>query len=171
MTRCYNSCDRVDLGYTFQHGRRIAESFITGGEMLDIFVISTIVLAVWGAIGPLVGVRYGHELAKKSQREHWVNDNAKQEYRELVSVLFQSANIAIANRTLGRETTQAEDDKEFEADSAFLEAVNTRLFIRQFVEDAKIEERWQKSVQRVPIGQQRGSPEKSSKGDDSICRR
>ena len=113
--------------------------------MLDIFVISTIVLAVWGAIGPLVGVRYGHELAKKSQREHWVNDNAKQEYRELVSVLFQSANIAIANRTLGRETTQAENDKEFEADSAFLEAVNTRLFIRQFVEDAKIQKRWEEA--------------------------
>ncbi len=119
--------------------------------MLDIFVISTIVLVVWGAIGPLVGVRYGHELAKKSQRDHWVNDNAKQEYRELVSVLFQSANIAIANRTLGRETTQAEEDKEFEADSAFLEAVNTRLFIRQFVEDAKIQERWQEAFREYQL--------------------
>jgi len=57
---------------------------------MDGFVWSTIILGVWAAIGPLVGVRYGHDLAKRWQKEHWISDNKKQEYRELLGILTAS---------------------------------------------------------------------------------
>lgn len=109
---------------------------------MDPFLISTIILAVWGALGPLVGVRYGHELAKRSQKEHWIDDNAKEEYRELLSGLVDAANISILNRTLGRETTVDEDSAEERSEHHLYGVIHTRLFIREFLENEKIMERW-----------------------------
>ncbi|HEY4762905.1 MAG TPA: hypothetical protein VIH75_04465 [Candidatus Sulfotelmatobacter sp.] len=100
---------------------------------MDIFVISTIILGVWAAVGPLVGVRYGHELAKRSQKERWIADNEKEEYRELLSALFDAANISVLNRSLGREATVEEELQEERSDHRLQGVIHTRLFIREFV--------------------------------------
>jgi len=110
--------------------------------LMDPFLVSTIILAVWGALGPLVGVRYGHELAKRSQKEHWIDDNAKEEYRELIGALFEAANVSILNRCLGRETTIEEDSTEERCEHLLYAVIYTRLFIREFVEKEQIMERW-----------------------------
>jgi len=41
---------------------------------MDFFVGSTIVLGVWAAVGPLVGVRYGDELSQRAKRRQWLAD-------------------------------------------------------------------------------------------------
>jgi hypothetical protein len=106
---------------------------------MDFFVISTIILGIWAAVGPIVGIRYGHELAKRSQKEHWNNDNAKEEYRELLSALFDASNVSALNRSLGRETTAEEDLQEERSDRRLFGVIHTRLFIREFVQEQQIQ--------------------------------
>lgn len=110
---------------------------------MNFFVWSTIILGVWAAVGPLLGVRYGHELAKQSQKEHWINDNAKEEYRELLGALVEDANISISNRSLGRETAVEEDSAEERSNHVLYGIIHTRLFIRDFIEKERIKERWE----------------------------
>lgn len=43
--------------------------------------------AIWAAVGPLVGVIIGGILAAWWQRRHWILDNKKVEYRELLDAL------------------------------------------------------------------------------------
>ncbi len=50
------------------------------GEM-----IAKVVMAIWTAVGPLVGVFVGAYIANRNQRKHWVGNCKKEEYRELYS--------------------------------------------------------------------------------------
>jgi hypothetical protein len=61
--------------------------------MQDPFVWATIILGVWGALGPLVGVRYGNQLASRAQKRHWTYDNAKQECRELITIMSNTYSV------------------------------------------------------------------------------
>lgn len=63
--------------------------------MRDPFVWATIILGIWAALGPLVGVRYGNELTTRSQKRHWTSDNVKQECRELISAMANTFTIFI----------------------------------------------------------------------------
>jgi hypothetical protein len=47
----------------------------------------TTILALWAAIGPLVGIIVGHVLTRSWQRKQWYLDNRTQEYRELLGSL------------------------------------------------------------------------------------
>jgi membrane protein YqaA with SNARE-associated domain len=49
----------------------------------------TLTFATCGAIGSLVGVVIGHLLTRSWQHKQWLLDNKKQEYRELLSNLFE----------------------------------------------------------------------------------
>src|SRR5713226_4251307 len=45
-----------------------------------------VVMTIWAAVGPLLGVALGSYLSTRTQRRHWVMDNKKQEYRELLTI-------------------------------------------------------------------------------------
>jgi hypothetical protein len=104
----------------------------------------TVGLLIWGVIGPFVGLLIGHFLSVSSQRNHWIADNAKEEYRELLSALFDAGNMAVLHRSLGREATFEEVSAEERSDHHLYMVLHTRLFIRDFVENEKIMERWSK---------------------------
>src|SRR6516165_10127003 len=42
---------------------------------------------VWAVVGPLVGVWVGAYLTGRRQKQEWVADNKKEEYRELVKAI------------------------------------------------------------------------------------
>jgi hypothetical protein len=117
--------------------------------MQDIFVWSTIILTIWGAVGPLIGVRYGQDLAKRWQRQHWVNDNAKQECRELISTMADTFTIQLkyyapSSSTIPisgphDETEMREHERAFRAS---LEIFYSRLFISDELLKLKIRDRW-----------------------------
>jgi hypothetical protein len=101
---------------------------------MNFFIGTTTVLHVWAVLGPFVGAWYGSTLARHSQKNHWINDNQKEEYRELLSALFDAGNIGVLNRSLGRETTAEEDLQEERSDHRLFGIMHTRLFIREFLE-------------------------------------
>jgi hypothetical protein len=115
---------------------------------MDFFVYSTVVLSIWAALGPLVGVRYGHELAKRTQREHWINDNAKQECRELLATIASGFSVILTYHARSSslpitgphdEAERRERDK-VERDS--LEIFYSRLFVSDELNKRKIRDRW-----------------------------
>jgi hypothetical protein len=102
--------------------------------MLDVFVVSTIILTIWGAIGPLIGVRYGQELAKRWQKEHWITDNEKEEYRRVLASLNR-LNMVLAQQHCGAPVDAQELKRAMEEITT---ALNTSLFIADFLEKTKI---------------------------------
>ena len=57
---------------------------------MDKFVWATIILAIWAAVGPLVGIYVGHHLLRSQQRRQWLADNRIQEWREVITTLHKS---------------------------------------------------------------------------------
>jgi hypothetical protein len=127
--------------------------------MSNIFVWSTIILAIWGAVGPLFGIRYGQELAKRWQRQHWVNDNAKQECRELISTMADTFTVQLKYyaKSSGElpisgphsETEMREHERAFRAS---LEIFYSRLFISDELVKLKTRDRWIASLRDYKEG-------------------
>jgi hypothetical protein len=125
------------------------------GHSMDFFVWSTIILAIWAAVGPLVGVRYGSELSKRVQREHWINDNAKQECREVLSTLTTAFAVIVRYHAVpisGPPISGPHDSGEMrerdEVERRSLETLHSRLFIADELEKRQIRERWVKAIRQ-----------------------
>jgi hypothetical protein len=93
----------------------------------------TLFLTIWVPLGPLVGLAIGHYLSRSQQRKHWIADNAKEEYRELLGALYDAADISVMNRSMGRETNKEEDDQEEQSEHNLIGIIHTRLFINDFI--------------------------------------
>lgn len=50
----------------------------------------TIASAVWAVVAPLVGIFLGHYLTRSWQREQWLRDCRKEEFRELLTTFTRS---------------------------------------------------------------------------------
>jgi uncharacterized protein YneF (UPF0154 family) len=104
----------------------------------------TVVLAIWGALGPLVGVLVGAWLARSWQWKQWVLENKKSEYRELIGVLSKSYHNLVKNlpetttAVLGPEEQRALGDDWV----AGLQVIEDRVFIDKEIRAAKIREQW-----------------------------
>jgi hypothetical protein len=118
---------------------------------MDYFIWSTGILTAWAALGPLFGVRYGQELARRSQRQHWINDNARQECRELISVMADTFSVLLKYylpSIIGSGTEvfgpwNERDKRELEqARKASTEIFYRHLFIADQLEARKIRNRW-----------------------------
>jgi hypothetical protein len=98
---------------------------------IDIFVWSTIILAIWGAVGPLVGVRYGQELAKRWQREQWIRENRKEECRELLNAIYEQFP---SRTTLTYEQMFSQDN--------LSRIFKSRIFIAEDLARLNVQPRW-----------------------------
>jgi hypothetical protein len=50
----------------------------------------TLFYGIWSALGPLAGILIGYFLTRSWQREQWMRDRKKEEYRELLTGLATS---------------------------------------------------------------------------------
>ncbi len=109
---------------------------------MDVFVISTIILAIWGAVGPLVGVRYGQELVKRWQREQWVRDNRKEEYKGVIEALSSSlAPIMQYYQPKGSRTAE-ELIAAGKAENNIYEVLGNRIFVAGELDKMGVFDRW-----------------------------
>jgi hypothetical protein len=103
------------------------------GDM-DPFVISTIILGIWGALAPLIGIFVGHWLTKSWQRRQWLADNQKEEYRRILAGLNR-LNMVLAQQHCDGDVG-AQEIKQ--ATEEITIALNTSLFITDFLEKSKV---------------------------------
>jgi len=105
---------------------------------IDIFVWSTIILAIWGAVGPLVGVRYGQELAKRWQREQWIRENRKEECRELLDAIYEQSpsRTAVSYEQMLSQDSPSRISK-------------SRIFIAEDLARLNVQQRWRDMLNNV----------------------
>lgn len=111
---------------------------------MDFFVISTIILGVWAAVGPLVGVRYGNELSQRSTRRQWLADERTKEWRQLLNTLTTSMTTIIQCRHADRTLEMIKED--LRASTAAGEVLSNRLFIAKEVRQRNLLDRWREAV-------------------------
>ena len=112
---------------------------------MDPFVLATIVLTVWAAVGP-VGVRYGNELSQRSARRQWLADERTKEWRGLLTVLTTSmVTIVQCNAVGGKTIPMMEAD--LRANTAAREALSNCLFIAQELRRRVLLDRWNEAVE------------------------
>jgi hypothetical protein len=111
---------------------------------MDFFVVSTIVLGVWAAVGPLVGVRYGNELSQRSARRQWLADERTKEWREMLGVLTTSMTTIIRCRQGEKTTEMLKED--VLANMAAGEVLSNRLFIAKEARRRELLEGWREAV-------------------------
>ena len=109
---------------------------------MDFFVASTVILGIWAALGPLAGVRYGHELSERSQRKHWFRDNEKAEYREVLAAMTTAFAVIMPYYTPMVVHGPDEMRQRDEVERVSIETMRNRLFIAQALNDGRIPDRW-----------------------------
>jgi hypothetical protein len=94
----------------------------------------TIFLTLWASVGPLVGILIGHHLVKSWQRRQWLADNQKEEYRRVLAGLNR-VNMALSQQYCYGNVDAQEIKQALEELTI---ALNTTLFIREFLEESKV---------------------------------
>lgn len=92
----------------------------------------TVFLAIWAALGPFAGVLIGAYLTRRSQREQWVADNKRQEFKSLLRAMTRLNSQVVK---LGR--MPSEEDETGDAESVVMVA-ETSLFISDFLRKSKV---------------------------------
>jgi hypothetical protein len=109
-------------------------------------------LTVWAAVGPLVGVLLGGYLAMRVQKRHWVLDNQKEEYRELLSTLTESFNVILDFHTPMVAHGSEEQRAAHAAHLRALAVIGDRLFISEEVKKIDLLNRWRAAVHEIETG-------------------
>jgi hypothetical protein len=95
----------------------------------------------WASVGPLVGVIIGAMLTRAWDRRKWINENRKQEYRELLTILT-SAFTALVDT--GQTIVQSPADQILVRDEYFksLRVLQDRIFIAHEIGKLNLFDRW-----------------------------
>lgn len=95
----------------------------------------------WASVGPLVGVIIGAMLTRAWDRRKWINENRKQEYRELLTTLTSACTALIDN---AQALVQSPAEQIFARDEYFksLRVLQDRIFIANEVSKMDLFDRW-----------------------------
>ena len=95
----------------------------------------------WASVGPLVGVIIGAMLTRAWDRRKWINENRKQEYRELLTILTGAAAALIHNTQV---IVQSPAEQIATRDEYFksLRVLQDRIFIANEIGKMNLFDRW-----------------------------
>jgi len=104
----------------------------------------------WSAIGPLIGVLVGGWITTRTQRKHWILDNKKAEYSELISTIADSGSKLLV--FWGMEPVVANPEEQFQIGETARKSVDViynRLFIANEILKLKIQDRWETAISKL----------------------
>lgn len=95
----------------------------------------------WASVGPLVGVIIGAMLTRAWDRRKWINENRKQEYRELLTSLTNACTMLIDN---AQAIVQSPAEQIATRDEYFksLRVLQDRIFIANEIGKMNLFDRW-----------------------------
>jgi adenosyl cobinamide kinase/adenosyl cobinamide phosphate guanylyltransferase len=95
----------------------------------------------WASVGPLVGVIIGAMLTRAWDRRKWINENRKQEYRELLMTLTSACTALIDNaQTLVQSSAEQISARDAYFNS--LQVLQDRIFIANEIGKMNLFDRW-----------------------------
>jgi hypothetical protein len=125
--------------------------------------VRDITVGLWSVVGPLVGIFIGAYIANRNQRKHWIADNKKQEFRELLSALVEASSSLIVFYTpmvlQGPDEQRACD----RAEKKSVEVIMDRIFIAREVKELDLQKRWSKALSEV-----RGTRNRTAFSDEFV---
>lgn len=95
----------------------------------------------WASVGPLVGVIIGAMLTRAWDRRKWINENRKQEYRELLTTLTSASTALIDDAQVGVHSPA----EQIAARDEYLKSVRVlqdRIFIANEISKMNLFDRW-----------------------------
>ncbi|HSY35009.1 MAG TPA: hypothetical protein VK814_04600 [Acidobacteriaceae bacterium] len=105
----------------------------------------TPILALAGIGGTLGGVYIGQRMAQKWQREQWVLDNRKEEFRELLDALSESLRVEMKLYT-GLVMSSQEEQLLVETHSNTMRVIRSRIFVADLANNSQFEMRWAQAL-------------------------
>jgi len=103
--------------------------------------VASLARSIWSAVGPLIGVLVGANIANRNQRKHWLLDNRRAEYRKLLTTLTRAygdiMNTYSQAGITGKDMHRCERVR--------LNAINVirdRIFISEEVTKMELLEKW-----------------------------
>ena len=105
----------------------------------------TAVLAIWGAIGPMIGIIVGHFLTRSWQQKQWMLDQRNEEWRELLTALSTSLRASL--KIYPARALSPEEQREIvEAQAECFRVIRDRVFTAADVKALNLENRWSDAV-------------------------
>ena len=104
-------------------------------------------LNVWAIAGPFVGILLGSWLTTRNQRRHWLLDNKRSEYRELLTTIADSGSKLLV--FWGRNPVVASGEEQFtigETARQSVDVIYNRLFIADEVKKLDVLKRWEATI-------------------------
>lgn len=105
----------------------------------------TLIVAGFGIAGTFGGVVVGQRMSQSWQREQWIRDQQVVELRELLTAIadsYRAAMMMYAGAVLGPDPQR----EIVETHSNAMRVIRSRIFVIDFVIDAKIEIRWSEAI-------------------------
>jgi hypothetical protein len=100
----------------------------------------------WAAIGPLVGVLIGAYLAKRWQRDQWIADNKRMEYRKLLTTLTKTFSGIVKLRVSGVALGAKEQRTLSSLEAQSIVVIRDRMFIAKEVTGMSLLARWNQAL-------------------------
>jgi hypothetical protein len=116
------------------------------GQYQWLDLVGQLATSIWMVAGPLVGIFVGAEIASRNQRRHWVADNKKDEYRELMTALSQAFDAVLEERTPMVAHGPDQQRAIAKAKGQVPIIIGDRVFIAEEVKELRILDRWMLAV-------------------------
>jgi hypothetical protein len=116
--------------------------------MFPLARISDLISSTWPAVGPLVGVLIGGWISVRNQRQHWILDNKRAEYRKLMSTLTRSYTALVAAYSAGSMSGKTERQC-WQYRLQAQNVIKDRIFIAKEVSEMGISKKWTLAVSQL----------------------
>jgi hypothetical protein len=102
--------------------------------------------AAWPTVTGLIGVLIGAYIANRNQKKQWFVDNAKQEYRELMTALNKAFSAVLDETTPGVGHGPEEQRAFARAKAHLVVTIGDRILIARELREIQLLNRWQTAV-------------------------
>jgi hypothetical protein len=105
----------------------------------------------WKGVGPLTGVMVGAVLARSWDRNKWMNDNRKEEFRDLLDALTDAATRLMAEQEQANRAPFGywNDDEARASHVEALKIIKTRIYIADDLKEMELFDRWSKAIEKM----------------------
>jgi hypothetical protein len=107
-------------------------------------------LNIWAIVGPIVGILLGSWLTTRNQSRHWLLDNKRSEYRELLTTIADAGSKLLV--FWGRNPVVASGEEQFmigETARQSVDVIYNRLFISDEVKKLDVLKRWETAIDEL----------------------
>jgi len=110
------------------------------------------VLSIWAGVGPLAGLLLGHLLLRSWQREQWILDSRKAEFRELLSALSDTVvHLMMSEPALKAGRGEKEFAEFVAAQKVAMRVLADRIYIARDLRELNTTDRFLEAMQGPTI--------------------